>query len=208
MTKKPILERLRLQPDRRLTFFQQFLRNPQQIGSVIPSSRFLESRLVGIAGVAGAQMVVELGPGTGGTTRALLRAMPQDCTLLAIESNAEFARGLAAESDERLLVHPGGAQDLLQVLERRGLPRPQVVLSGIPFSTIPPALGQQILRDVWSALAPGGQFVAYQVRSHVAELGEAIFGMPEKCFELLNVPPMRVFRWRKPALEQDSPLAL
>ena len=59
----------------RLVFFQEFLKHPLQIGSVIPSSRFLERRIVAAAGAASAEVIIELGPGTGGVTRAILRAM-------------------------------------------------------------------------------------------------------------------------------------
>jgi phospholipid N-methyltransferase len=53
-----------------LAFFRGFLRHPSLIGSVIPSSRFLERRVVEVAGIAHSRSVVELGPGTGGITRA------------------------------------------------------------------------------------------------------------------------------------------
>ena len=63
--------------DGRFVFFQEFLKHPLQIGSVIPSSRFLEQRILEAAGIATVKTVVELGSGTGGTTRAILRAMPR-----------------------------------------------------------------------------------------------------------------------------------
>ncbi len=56
--------------DGRLALFQEFLKHPLQIGSVISSSRFLECRVVETAGISSAKTIVELGPGTGGTTRA------------------------------------------------------------------------------------------------------------------------------------------
>jgi phospholipid N-methyltransferase len=185
--------------DRRLAlFFQGFLRRPQQVGSVIPSSRFLERRLVNISAVRQARTVVELGPGTGGTTHALLRALPQDSRLLAIEIDPHFAAVLAAQMhDPRLRVHEGSAEHIGRALAQHGLDAPDVVISGIPFSTMPVSLGENILRSVWSALAPGGRFVAYQFRDRVAVLGKRLFGRPEVDVELLNVPPMRVYCWRK-----------
>ena len=72
------IDRFKLQPDERLKFLQGFLKRPQQVGSVIPSSRYLERRVVDRAGVKDSHMVVELGPGTGGTTRAILRALPPE----------------------------------------------------------------------------------------------------------------------------------
>ena len=193
-----ILMRQKLQPDKRLAFFQGFLREPQQVGSVIPSSRFLERRLVKISAVRHARMVVELGPGTGGTTHALLRAMPAGARLLAIEIDPRFSAMLRAEiTDPRFIVHAGSAEDIAAMLASHGLPVPEVVISGIPFSTMPATVGENILRAVWTSLAPGGRFVAYQFRDRIAVLGRHILGRPEVDVELLNVPPMRVYCWRK-----------
>lgn len=185
--------------DRRAAlFFQGFLRKPQQVGSVIPSSRFLERRLVKISAVRQAKTVVELGPGTGGTTHALLRALPAGSQLLAIEIDHHFAALLRREIDDpRLTVHEGSAERIAEALTRHGLPAPEVVISGIPFSTMPERVGENILRSVWSVLAPGGRFVAYQFRDRVAVLGQRLLGRPEVDLELLNVPPMRVYCWRK-----------
>lgn len=184
--------------DSRLTFFREFLRHPDEIGSVIPSSRFLERRLVDVADVARARVVVELGPGTGGTSRAILAALRADANLLAIEINARFASLLRAVPDPRLVVHSGSAVDVGEALAQHGLAAPDAILSGIPFSTMPAPLGRRIIAAVWGALAPGGRFVAYQFRGSVAALGRELMGPPAVAVELRNAPPVRVYCWRKP----------
>lgn len=191
------IKRLRPQPDKRFSFLQEFLRRPHQVGSVIPSSRFLELRLVKIAAIAKARLAVELGPGTGGTTRAILRALPEESRLLAIEVNPKFVSLLRFNPDPRLIVHLGSAECIQKALRLHGLSRPDVVLSGIPFSTMSHAIGRRILRAIWSSLAPDGRFVAYQLRGRVAVLGREILGTPEVEVEILNVPPARVYCWRK-----------
>jgi len=60
---------LRALMDGRSVFFQDFLKHPLQIGSIIPSSRFLERHVVEAAGVRSTKIIVELGPGTEGTIR-------------------------------------------------------------------------------------------------------------------------------------------
>ena len=62
--------RLQKKSDDRVVFLQQFLKNPRQVGSVIPSSRYLERRVVALAEIATARTIVELGTGTGGMTRS------------------------------------------------------------------------------------------------------------------------------------------
>lgn len=186
--------------DHRVAFLQDFLKRPKQVGSVIPSSRFLERRVVRAADLAGASTVVELGPGTGGTSRALLSAMRPDARLLVIEINPRFAHLMRRSlRDPRLRVHCGDARELPQILATHHLPAPDAVVSGIPFSTMPRETGLEILRAVRAALAPGGRFVAYQMRDRVETLGRAVFGRPRVQVELLNVPPMRIYRWEKSA---------
>ena len=190
--------RLRPQPDARLKFFQGFLRRPLEVGSIIPSSRFLERRVARAASLDTARTVVELGPGTGGTTRAFLRSMPKTSKLLAIEINPDFIPVLnRLTKDPRLIVHEGSATDLSAIVSDHDLPAPDVVLSGIPFSTMPREVGLDIIRSVKEALPQGGLFVAYQVRDRVETLGNEIFGRSSKQTELRNVPPMRVYRWEK-----------
>jgi phospholipid N-methyltransferase len=191
------LNRLRPQPDDRFAFFQGFLRRPREVGSIIPSSRFLERRVTRTAGLAQASLAIELGPGTGGTTRSFLRAMKPQSTLLAIEINQHFVNVLRRNPDPRLRVHLGSATDLRKILDEHELPAPDAILSGIPFSTMPRELGREILRAVRDVLEPGGCFVAYQVRDVVEGLGNEVFGHASKQTELLNVPPMRVYRWEK-----------
>lgn len=180
-----------------LDFFRGFLRSPEQVGSIIPSSRFLERRIVNVSGLETAGTVVELGPGTGGTTRAILNALCPDAKLLTIELDPQFSCILESFGDPRLFPHTGSAAELPEILDQYGLPAPDVVISGIPFSTMPSEIGNAVLEAVRDSLAPGGRFVAYQFRGHVGRMGRLILGDPEVELELLNVPPMRFYCWRK-----------
>lgn len=198
------LDKLRPQPDARLAFLQGFLRKPQQVGSVIPSSRFLERRLVVLSGARQARLVVELGPGTGGTTRALLRALPADATLLAIELEPRFATILREMNDPRLIVFEGSAEQLPDALGKHGLGAPDAVISGIPFSTMDAVLGRRIARTIHEALGPEGRFVAYQVRGKVHDVAKPFFGRAQIDVELRNIPPMRIYRWRKSEERQEQ----
>jgi len=190
---------LRPQTDNRFAFFRGFLERPREVASIIPSSRFLERRLIRATRAAEAKLIVELGPGTGGTTRALLGAMDPAARLVAIEINPRFAELLQRGADPRLTVAQGSATDIASILADHGLGAPDLVVSGIPFSTMARPVGLEILRAVYDCLAPGGAFVAYQVRDRVHALGREVFGPARVQRELLNVPPMRFYRWEKDA---------
>jgi len=183
----------------RVVFMQQFLKHPHQVASIIPSSRFLERRIIELAEVRSAHTVVELGAGTGGTTRAILGAIPPGATLLSVEINPQFCGLLGRIPDARLIVHRGSAQELRETVSRYGLSAPEVVVSGIPFSTMGRIAGARILEAISSVLAPGGRFVAYQVSTRVADLSRPFLGPARVEVALLNVPPMRLYRWEKHA---------
>ncbi len=183
-----------------VAFLRGFLRNPGQVGSVWPSSRWLEQRLVQRAGIAQARTVVELGPGTGGTTAAFLQALPASGRLLAVELDPGFHGHLAHTLDDpRLLLELASAERLADLLAARRLPAPEAIVSGIPFSTMPADVADRIAALVAQVLRPGGRFVAYQVRAHVARYTAPHLGPARREWELLNVPPVRVFSWTKPA---------
>ncbi len=181
-------------------FLQGFLTHPFEVASVMPSSAYLESRVAKAADLAQARCVVELGPGTGGTTRALLRMMAPRARMLAIEVNPEFCDRLRRLIDDpRLMVQAGSAESLAEALGARGLPAADVVVSGIPFSVLPRDEAQTIAAAIHDNLAPGGRLVAYQCSVDVARYLTPHFGPPRTAWEWRSLPPMRVFVWVKPA---------
>lgn len=193
------LEQVRPKRDERMEFLQGFLRHPRQIGSLVPSSRFLERRVARLSALATARSVVELGPGTGGTTRALLAAMPPQAALLSVELSPDFIPTLRAIDDDRLIVHHGNAERLADILDQYAWPSVDVIVSGIPFSLLRPDSRRRVIDAVWSALTPGGRFVAYQICGHIHQLAQPLFGPAQVAVELRNLPPMRIYAWRKEA---------
>ena len=158
----------------------------------------MERRIIEFSGLDDARVVVELGPGTGGTTRALLRAMRSDARLLAIDLDPAFTEIVAAIDDPRLIAHTGSAAEISEILKQHGLVGADVVISGIPFSTMPASVGTGILESVRDSLSADGVFVAYQFRAEVARLAEGVFGPPRRSAPVpLNIPPMRIWQWGK-----------
>ena len=179
------------------TFFREFIKSPRVVASVTPSSAFVERRVVRASDAASSSVVVELGAGTGGTTRSLLQAMNAHAHLLAIDCTADFVEKLQQIEDSRLEVVHGCASTIGAELERHGYSAADAVISGIPFSTLPTELAADIIAEVHRALRPGGKFVAYQFSERVADYARPVMGSPDVQHELRNVPPVRVFTWRK-----------
>ncbi|MEH6389465.1 MAG: hypothetical protein V7772_16535 [Pseudomonas profundi] len=170
------------------------------MGSVIPSSRFLEQRIVDASRLSTAKRVVELGPSTGGTTRTFLQHLAQDAQLLSIELSPYFHELLGEIADPRFTNHLGRAEDLAAILALHDMGKPDVIISGIPFSKMPKAVATRVAQAVKDSLAENGRFIAYQFRRDVAWVTDPIMGAPASCtLELRNIPPMRVYSWFKTA---------
>ena len=178
----------------RLLFARAFLRDPKQLGSVIPSSKFLVNRILERIDFERARVVVEYGPGIGNLTGEILRLLRRDATLVAIDTNLEFVRFLRRNyGHPGLHVEHGSAAEVVSILRRLKIPAADYVVSGIPCSTLPGKLRRAIVRASREVLAPGGELIVYQFSNAVLPdlLGE--FPRVERGFEPLNILPARLF---------------
>jgi phospholipid N-methyltransferase len=123
--------------------------------------------------------------------------MPRHARLLSIEINPQLHASVSKIVDDRLIAHLGNACELKEILELHAMGRPNVVISGIPFSTMSHRSGREVIEAISSLLAPSGRFVAYQVSKRVAELCRPILGAGQMEIELLNIPPVRIYQWEK-----------
>ena len=181
-------------PASRLRYLQQFLRSPRELGSIVPSSRFLSRALVEEINFGVARRIVELGPGTGVFTREVLRHLPNDGALLALETNATFVALLRRElPDARLDLAHVSAEHVGDEVAARGWDHADVVISGIPYALLPRRKTARIVRASWQALAPGGLFVGYQYSPYLRPFLRPVFGNCRMKLVLRNVPPAVVF---------------
>jgi len=177
-----------------LLFARNFFLHPRMLGSIVPSSRFLIKQLLQPVDWARAKVIVEYGPGVGGITAEVLRRMRPDAILIAIETNPEFVRFLRSSlPDERLHVVEASAVAVDEILRQLGHTKANYIISGIPFSTIPAALRERILRKTCEMLEPGGAFLVYQFSTRVLQDLKRIFGYVRRKFEPLNVLPAHLF---------------
>lgn len=184
------------------TFLAAFLRDPFTTGSVAPSSRWLAARMVREAGLAGARTVVELGPGTGAITHAIVRELESEALFLAVEFNAAFAAALA-RGFPRARVLNDSAERLPVLLAEQERQSADCILSSLPFAAFPRTQQERLLDAVVRALAPGGRFVTYAyIPAAWLAPGRSLRRLLESRFPRLettpvvwrNLPPAFVYR--------------
>jgi len=175
-------------------FAVNFFKHPKQLGSVVPSSRFVVKKILSQIDWNRARVIIEYGPGIGNMTQEIVKRMHRDAILVAIEMNPEFVHFIQSEiSDPRLKVVCGSAGDVREILTKLNLDGADYVISGIPYTTIPVAVRRQILSDTHKVLRPHGGFLVYQFTRTVLPDLTPVFGSVQQSFEFRNILPARLF---------------
>ncbi|WP_313436931.1 class I SAM-dependent methyltransferase [Novosphingobium sp.] len=172
----------------------EFLRHPSMVGSAFPATARMVRHMLAPVDWSKVSVAVEYGPGSGRFTFAMLERMRPDARLLAIETGEAFVEKLrAATDDPRLIVVHGSAGDVTRHLADHDLQAADLILSGLPFSTLEPKEAETIMVATASALAPSGMFAAYQMRTAVRLLIERNFASLRQGYEWWNIPPCHLY---------------
>jgi phospholipid N-methyltransferase len=175
-------------------FLRGFLKNPVMVGSIIPSSKVLIEKMLAPVDWENTKLFVEYGPGVGTFTRPVLNKLGPDSKLVTIDTNPDFTRYLKESIDDpRLVAVNGSAADVEKILVDHGLGSADYVLSGLPFSTLPAGVGEDIAEATANVIRPGGAFLIYQFSPKVRDFIRPHFEPIKRGFEWINVPPAVLF---------------
>jgi phospholipid N-methyltransferase len=175
-------------------FLVGFIKHPVMVGSVIPSSKVLIDKMLAPVDWDNCKLFVEYGPGVGTFTQQILDRLAPDATLLTIDTNPDFTDYLNGKfTDSRLEAVTGSAASVRKIMADRGFESADYILSGLPFSTLPPGIGPKIASETAAALRPGGAFLVYQFSPKVRDFIAPHFERIDKGFEWVNIPPATLF---------------
>jgi phosphatidylethanolamine/phosphatidyl-N-methylethanolamine N-methyltransferase len=192
-------------------FFRSLISAPRLTGAVAPSGRPLARAMARAAGDLRRGLVVELGPGTGPVTRALLERGLDRSRLVLVEYDPRFCRMLERRFEPATVIE-GDAYDLKRTLAPLADKPIAAVVSSLPLLNQPPALRERLIADAFDLMGPGGVFVQFTygllspiprevcLGRYAAKGGGPIWR---------NLPPARVwiYRFDAHAGRSDSPLA-
>lgn len=192
---------LRHRTDRRhedeARFLRNWLKNPLRMGAVTPSGPALARKMASYVDPAGTGPVIELGPGTGPMTAALVARGVDPRRLVLVEYSSEFCRLLRERFPAATVIH-GDAYALSRTLAGR-LPAPaDAVVSGLPLMTRPEPVRLKLLEEAFRLLKPGAPFVqfTYSVASPIPLKGTSFSAEPsERIWR--NIPPARIWVYRR-----------
>lgn len=191
-SKKP----LRL--DDEVRFLRSWIEKPLHMGAVMPSGRLLARTMAQYVDPHGTGPVIELGPGTGAITNALVQHGIDQKRLVLVEYNPGFCALLRDRYPQAKVVQ-GDAYRLRDTLWNvLGMPASAVV-SGLPLVTKPMLTRMKLVRDAFAAMAPNAPFVQFTY-SVVSPIPKSLPGVTTEASERIwmNLPPARVWVYRKP----------
>ena len=183
--------------DDEVRFLRSWIEKPLHMGAVMPSGKVLARTMAQYVDVESTGPVVELGPGTGAITTALLAHGIDQKRLVLVEFNPAFC-DLLRERYPQATVVQGDAYTLRDTLWEVLKAPAAAVVSGLPLVTKPMLIRLKLIRDAFAALSPGAPFVQFTY-SVAPPIPKSLPGVSTEASERIwmNLPPARVWVYRK-----------
>jgi phosphatidylethanolamine/phosphatidyl-N-methylethanolamine N-methyltransferase len=183
--------------DDEVQFIRSWMEKPLATGAVMPSGKPLARAIAKCIDPAKEGPVIELGPGTGAVTAALVKQGVDPSRLVLVEFNPAFCRLLRTRYPEATLVQ-GDAYTIKRLLGSLLRHPAAAVVSGLPLFTKPLRFRLRLLADAFTLLAPEAPFVQFTY-ALVPPIPRSYSGAHARASERiwLNIPPACVWVYRK-----------
>ena len=189
------LKKMQLRINDELRFLRNWAENPLKTGAVAPSGQELSRLMAEFVEVERPGVIVELGPGTGAVTKALLgRGVPAD-RLVLIEYSSDFCELLRTRFPG-VTVLQGNAYELGVAMDTIDNPPIASVVSGLPLFTRPLPEREALVSDAMRLMAPGAPFIQFSYAFVPAVKDVVGVTWSTSRWVISNLPPARVWLYR------------
>ena len=173
------------------------LANHVQTGAVVPSQRFLISKMISPVPVDYNGQILELGAGTGALTVRLAARCPK-ARILACEINPVLARDIedrlqASGLTDRVRVVSDSAEHFLASWRRQGIKGPDFVISGIPLGNLDREAVLVLVQSIQQTLVEGGMYIQFQHSTVDRKKIKGCFSKLRTVPVFLNFPPAVIY---------------
>lgn len=180
-----------------IRFFRSWVENPLKTGAVTPSGPALSKRMADMVEAERDGVILELGPGTGVVTKALIDRGIEPARVVAVEYNPDFCK-LLRKRFPGVRTCCGDAYNLdgtLTGIEKGSLAS---IVSSLPLFTRPPAERRALLMQALDFLQPGAPFIQFSYALVPPLPGEpGVFTAEPSKWIVANFPPARIWIYRK-----------
>jgi len=190
------VEKKPLRLDDEMRFIRSWIDKPLSTGAVMPSSKALARKMASYVDPKSTGPVIELGPGTGPVTEALVKRGIDPARLVLVEFNPDFCRLLRTRYPAATVVQ-GDAYRLRRLLGTIMREPAAAVVSGLPLVTKPLRTRLRLISDAMALLAPGAPFIQFTY-AMVPPIPKVLSGIRAEPSDTiwLNLPPARVWVYR------------
>lgn len=177
-------------------FLRSWVEKPLVTGAVTPSGKMLARTMASYLDPSAPGQVVELGPGTGPVTEAILRRGVSEDRLILVEYNEDFCRLLARRFPAAMVLQ-GDAYNFPELLKDALNGPAAATVSSLPLFTKPLPQRMALLNDAFGVMAPGAPFIQFTY-SPVSPIPKSQDYTSEPSGRVWwNLPPARVWAYRK-----------
>jgi phosphatidylethanolamine/phosphatidyl-N-methylethanolamine N-methyltransferase len=180
-----------------MTFIRSWLEKPLSMGAVTPSGRALARTMARFVDPETAGPIIELGPGTGAVTKALVDHGIEVSRLVLVEFNPNFCKLLRRRYPEATVIQ-GDAYRIGHLLGGLLKEPAAAVVSGLPLQTKPFKRRLKLMDEAFGLMAPGAPLVQFTY-AMVSPIPMRPADVSAQASELIwqNLPPARVWVYRK-----------
>lgn len=164
------------------------------VGAVSPSSKFLANKMLENVDFKNAQLVVELGPGTGVFTDKIIQRLNPKAKLLVFELNKDFYQSLQNRiNDPRVEIIHDSASNISNYLKDDEKKTVDTVISSLPLMAFPEELRNDVVNASYDVLKDDGMYIQFQYSLQSKKLLANKYAKMDITFTVKNFPPAFVY---------------
>ncbi|WP_420960451.1 phospholipid N-methyltransferase PmtA [Brucella sp. IR073] len=193
----PLGKKLAEKFDEEIRFFKGWIDGPKAVGAILPTSSVTARRMASVVNPHSGLPVLELGPGTGVITKAILQRGVKPKDLYCVEYSEDFARRLRQDFPEVNIIQ-GDAFDLDTTLgEHKDLAFDSVVCA-VPLLNFPVPQRVALLEDLLRRIPEGRPVIQITYGPLPAiPAGRGNYSVSAYDFVIRNVPPARLWVYKR-----------
>jgi phosphatidylethanolamine/phosphatidyl-N-methylethanolamine N-methyltransferase len=183
--------------DDNIRFLKGVISTPKTVGAIMPTSARMANRMASIIDTGSGLPVLELGPGTGVITRAILDKGVKPENVVSVEYSSDFVRHLRGKYPGVNFIN-GDAFSLAETLENYRGQKFDCVISGIPLLNFPMHQRVKLIEDLLK-LVPVGRPVVQFSYGPVSPVVARPDSYTIKHFDFImrNIPPAQIWHYKK-----------
>jgi len=185
------------QTSRGMAFYRGWLKSPKTVGAIAPTSAGMARKMASVVRPESDLPVLELGPGTGVITKAILERGIRPENLVSVEFSASFLPGLNAQFAGVKFVQ-GDALNIAKIADDLGITRFDTIVSALPLLNFPVDKRVFLINEMLNLLEPGRVMIqfSYGLSPPVPACVNA-FDVRHLTSVMLNLPPARLWLYSR-----------